>query len=85
MRPLALTSMVTCSLTTASLKWILTPNRSDCLVIIGLARETGLMNNLDVCMPDIQSVAAVHNDQVAVHLAAPEVVCALCGPGCARR
>ena len=54
----------------------LTPNRSDCLGIIGLARETGLMNNLDVCMPDIQSVAAVHNDQVAVHLAAPE--------GCAR-
>lgn len=54
----------------------LTPNRSDCLGIIGLARETGLMNNLDVCMPDIQSVAAVHNDQVAVHLAAPQ--------GCAR-
>ena len=50
----------------------LTPNRSDCLGIIGLARETGLMNNLDVCMPDIQPVAAVHKDQVAVHLAAPE-------------
>ncbi len=47
----------------------LTPNRSDCLGIIGLARETGLMNNLDVCMPDIQPVAAVHDDQVAVHLA----------------
>ncbi len=48
----------------------LTPNRSDCLGIIGLARETGLMNNLDVCMPDIQPIAAAHNDQVAVHLAA---------------
>ncbi len=47
----------------------LTPNRSDCLGIIGLARETGLMNNLDVCMPAIQPVAAVHDDQVAVHLA----------------
>ena len=48
----------------------LTPNRSDCLGIIGLARETGLMNNLDVCTPDMQPVAAVHNDEVAVHLAA---------------
>ena len=50
----------------------LTPNRSDCLGIIGLARETGLMNNLDVCTPDMQPVAAAHNDEVAVHLAALE-------------
>ena len=71
-----LTSLIIYSIKYNILQWggrviqvDLTPNRSDCLGIIGLARETGLMNNLDVCMPDIQPVAAVHDDQVAVHLA----------------
>ena len=48
----------------------LTPNRSDCLGIIGLARETGLMNNLDVCMPSIVENEAVIEDTVSVQLAA---------------
>lgn len=48
----------------------LTPNRSDCLGIIGLARETGLMNNLDVCMPVIAPIEPVIDDTIPVELAA---------------
>ena len=48
----------------------LTPNRSDCLGIIGLARETGLMNNLDVCMPVIAPIEPVIDDTISVELSA---------------
>jgi len=34
----------------------LTPNRSDCLSMIGLARETGLLNQLDVNEVDLHKV-----------------------------
>lgn len=34
----------------------LTPNRSDCLGIVGLSREVGVLNNLDVTEPDMPTV-----------------------------
>lgn len=49
----------------------LTPNRSDCLGMLGLARETGLMNNLDVTYPVIEPVPAEIEDVQAVNLQAP--------------
>ena len=54
----------------------LTPNRGDCLSIRGLAREVGVLNQLDVkaqvCTPLVPSI----NDKIDVNLHAPE--------GCAR-
>ncbi len=48
----------------------LTPNRSDCLGMTGLARETGLINGLDVKPIEIAETAATHNEEFAVELAA---------------
>lgn len=48
----------------------LTPNRSDCLSILGIARETGLMNGLDVESFAGQVVAPVIEDSFAVELEA---------------
>jgi phenylalanyl-tRNA synthetase beta chain len=50
----------------------LTPNRSDCLGIKGLARETGLLNELDVNYPEITPVLATIDDTFPVELANPE-------------
>ena len=46
----------------------LTPNRSDCLGMTGLAREAGLINSLDVQYPDIHPVAPDIDDTFAVEL-----------------
>ncbi|WP_346798152.1 phenylalanine--tRNA ligase subunit beta [Halomonas sp. Bachu 37] len=40
----------------------LTPNRGDCLSIKGMAREVGVLNQLDINEPDTGSVPAVHED-----------------------
>ena len=48
----------------------LTPNRSDCLGMTGLARETGLINNLDVAELEIEPVPAKIHDQFSVSLSA---------------
>ncbi|MFT7220904.1 MAG: phenylalanyl-tRNA synthetase beta chain, partial [Candidatus Azotimanducaceae bacterium] len=46
----------------------LTPNRSDCLSMVGLARETGLMNTLDVAgIPEVD-IKAVHEETFPVAL-----------------
>lgn len=50
----------------------LTPNRSDCLSMIGLARETGLMNQLDVQQLQDIAVPATIEDTFAVTLSAGE-------------
>lgn len=50
----------------------LTPNRSDCLGMTGLARETGLINNLDVAELDIGPVKPLIDDTFAVTLSAGE-------------
>ncbi|QLB14783.1 phenylalanine--tRNA ligase subunit beta [Mannheimia granulomatis] len=50
----------------------LTPNRADCLSISGIAREVGVINQLDVQEPVINAVAATITDKIAVELQAPE-------------
>ncbi|GAA5525339.1 phenylalanine--tRNA ligase beta subunit [Microbulbifer aestuariivivens] len=48
----------------------LTPNRSDCLGIAGIAREVGVLNRCAVQGPEISPVAASHNDSLPVSLMA---------------
>ena len=48
----------------------LTPNRSDCLSMIGLARETGLINRLDVNEPTRPRVEPAIEETFPVELAA---------------
>lgn len=50
----------------------LTPNRSDCLSIRGLAREVGVLNEMPVDAPAIEPVPPVHDDKLDVQLGAPE-------------
>ncbi|MBU2181239.1 MAG: phenylalanine--tRNA ligase subunit beta [Gammaproteobacteria bacterium] len=50
----------------------LTPNRADCLGILGLAREVGVLNQLDVTVPAITAIAATVNDQLTIKLEAPK-------------
>ena len=50
----------------------LTPNRSDCLGIVGLARETGLINKIDVSYPEDRCIAPVVEDIFPVELGHPE-------------
>jgi len=57
----------------------LTPDRSDCLSIAGVAREVGVLNRLGVTEPAAKPVALAHDDRHAVVLAAkaacPRYVC----------
>lgn len=48
----------------------LTPNRSDCLSVKGLAREVGVLNRLPVQAPKIQAVSPTLADTFPVHLEA---------------
>lgn len=50
----------------------LTPNRSDCLGLKGLAREVGVLNSHDVTEVAINPVDAVHEQQKEIVLDAPE-------------
>ncbi|MGQ4275763.1 phenylalanine--tRNA ligase subunit beta [Pseudidiomarina sp. E22-M8] len=50
----------------------LTPNRADCLGLRGIAREVGVLNRMAVNEPEIQQVAACHDDQRAIELIAAE-------------
>lgn len=50
----------------------LTPNRADCLGVRGIARELGVLNNLDVQEPVIAPVAAQIKDEINIRLVAPE-------------
>ncbi|PSF04662.1 phenylalanine--tRNA ligase subunit beta [Marinobacter fuscus] len=50
----------------------LTPNRSDCLSIKGLAREVGVLNSLVTQAPVIEPVEAVHSDVPDIRVEAPE-------------
>lgn len=49
----------------------LTPNRSDCLSIAGLAREVGVLNKAAVTAPEISPVAITIEDTFAVEVTAP--------------
>ncbi len=50
----------------------LTPNRSDCLSIKGIAREVGVLNSLVVEGPEIGPVEAVHPEVPEITVKAPE-------------
>ncbi|MCL7944074.1 phenylalanine--tRNA ligase subunit beta [Marinobacter sp. ATCH36] len=50
----------------------LTPNRSDCLSIKGIAREVGVLNSLVAEGPEITPVEAVHSDVPEIAVKAPE-------------
>jgi phenylalanyl-tRNA synthetase beta chain len=50
----------------------LTPNRADCLGVMGLAREVGVLNQLDVNVPVVNPVAATIGDKLTIELAAPK-------------
>lgn len=48
----------------------LTPNRGDCLSVLGLARDIGVLNKLDIAMPAIPSIPAVHQEIFPVKIEA---------------
>ncbi|MDP4536719.1 phenylalanine--tRNA ligase subunit beta [Alkalimonas collagenimarina] len=50
----------------------LTPNRADCLGILGLAREVAVLNAMDFQSADYPAVAASHQEQRQITLVAPE-------------
>ncbi|GAA5217630.1 phenylalanine--tRNA ligase subunit beta [Corallincola platygyrae] len=49
----------------------LTANRADCLSIAGLAREVGVLNQQDVCWPEISDVAPSIDDTFPITVNAP--------------
>ena len=50
----------------------LTPNRADCLGILGLAREVAVLNAIDFQPVDYPAVAVSHQEQRQIKLVAPE-------------
>lgn len=57
----------------------LTPDRGDCLSVAGIAREISVINNAPLTAPQIDAVAATHDEVFAVDLqagaACPRYVC----------
>ncbi len=53
----------------------LTPNRADCLSVLGVAREVSALRNVPLVMPDYFSVPATMNEKLPVRIEAPD----LCG------
>ncbi|GKX52748.1 phenylalanine--tRNA ligase subunit beta [Budvicia aquatica] len=49
-----------------------TPNRADCLGIIGVARDVAVINKLPLTEPDMTSVAASIQDQFPIQVDAPK-------------
>jgi phenylalanyl-tRNA synthetase beta chain len=49
----------------------LTPNRGDCLSIAGLAREVGVLNKMQVEVPEVQPVEPLIDDRFEVNIMAP--------------
>ena len=56
----------------SSIELDLTPNRGDCLGMIGLAREVGVLARLDVSEPDIPVIAESISDTFAVSITAKD-------------
>lgn len=50
----------------------LTPNRGDCLSVLGVAREVGAILDQDLHLPGVTPVAAIHDDRFPVELRTPE-------------
>ncbi|OZI74490.1 phenylalanine--tRNA ligase subunit beta [Bordetella genomosp. 12] len=53
----------------------LTPNRADCLSILGVAREVAALTGAPLTLPQAQAAAVTIDDRLAVHVEAPD----LCG------
>src|SRR5690606_17774600 len=49
----------------------LTPNRSDCLGVAGIAREVGVLTSTDVCQVNCDDVEAVTDKTFPVRVSAP--------------
>ena len=50
----------------------LTPNRGDCLSVLGMAREVGVLNRLPLDGPALEAVPASHDQGFAIEVADPE-------------
>lgn len=50
----------------------LTPNRADCLSMLGIAREAAALSGAVLRLPETSPVAALHDRQLAVRISAPE-------------
>ena len=50
----------------------LTPDRGDCLGLVGIAREVGVINRCPVTLPSMEPVAAVNDDRFLVKVEAPK-------------
>lgn len=57
----------------------LTPNRADCLSLLGIAREVGAITGVQTCLPVVPEVAPSIGDQRTVVLDAPEACPLYCG------
>ncbi|PKO84033.1 MAG: phenylalanine--tRNA ligase subunit beta [Betaproteobacteria bacterium HGW-Betaproteobacteria-11] len=57
----------------------LTPNRADCLSLVGIAREVAALTGAPLTLPRIGPVAAVHDETRAVVLDAPAACPRYCG------
>ncbi|MCM1512881.1 MAG: phenylalanine--tRNA ligase subunit beta [Oxalobacter formigenes] len=53
----------------------LTPNRADCLSVLGVAREVSALTGAPLCMPDAAPVAATMEEKLPLAVLAPD----LCG------
>ncbi|MGP3594218.1 phenylalanine--tRNA ligase subunit beta [Vagococcus sp. WN89Y] len=49
-----------------------TPNRADCLGIIGVARDVAVLNRSPLIEPEIAPVAATHNETLPITVEAPQ-------------
>ncbi|WP_409307675.1 phenylalanine--tRNA ligase subunit beta [Pectobacterium sp. B1J-3] len=49
-----------------------TPNRADCLGMIGIARDVAVLNQLPLIEPEIQPVVATIQDTFPIHVEAPQ-------------
>lgn len=60
------------NLNDVSIELAITPNRGDCLGMMGLARETGVLFNIDTCLPDMTAVKASSDEKLTVAVQANE-------------
>ena len=57
----------------------LTPNRADCLGVLGVAREVAAITSAGLALPEKKSVSEEISDTLAVQVAAPEACPLYCG------
>ncbi len=57
----------------------LTPNRADCLSLLGIAREVSALSGAPLVRPEVTPVAVAHHEQRAVVLDAPAACPRYCG------